>query len=254
MEYLISKFLFCPPQKRFDVNRFEDDPTTSLVQCVEDEHTVYMARVQCVDAPTSYILYAHGNSEDIQLLKNFLKHLSIQYNSVVYAVEYTGYGPTLGGPAPSMEACYRDVLTASTHLNRTETLPRVLWGRSMGCAPAMRAASTHGYSTCIIIESAFLTPLMTFIPFHLPFETMFENIYEIERVDPTIPILFIHGARDRVVPVSHGKRLYELCRSIHKSIHVLSKAGHNDIHNRENRGEVETMIQLFIKNFTSTHS
>lgn len=254
MEYLISKFLFCPPQKRFDVNRFEDDPTTSLVRCVEDDHAVYMARVQCVDAPTSYILYVHGNSEDIQMLKNFLKYISTRYNSVVYAVEYTGYGPTRGGATPSMEACYRDVLAASKHLNRTETLPRVLWGRSMGCAPAMRAASAHGYSTCIVIESAFLTPLMTYIPIHLPFETMFENIDEIERVDPNIPMLFIHGARDRVVPVSHGKRLYELCRSRHKSIHILSRAGHNDIHSRDNRGEVEPVIELFIQNFANDES
>ena len=43
----------------------------------------------------------------------------------------------------------------------------------------------------------------------------------------TVPVLILHGARDRVVPIRFGERLYELVRSPKRFIR-LPEAGHND--------------------------
>ena len=173
-------------------------------------------------------------------------HVSMFMNAVVYAVEYTGYGPTRY-LKPSMERVYSDVIAASAHLCRTESLPRVVWGRSMGCAPAMRVVSQHGVCNCAIIESAFLSPLMTVIPLHLPFESMFENIEEIERVSPGVAMLFIHGEDDKVVPLWHGERLFELCASRHKHIIVVPHGTHNNLHSVHHRERVEGDIVRFVE-------
>lgn len=159
----------------------------------------------------------------------------------MYAVEYTGYGPTRY-MTPTMTRTYKDVLVASEHLSRIETLPRVVWGRSMGCAPAMRAVATHGLSAAAIMESAFLSPLMTVVPVHLPIETMFENIEEVENVPPHVAMLFIHGVKDKVVPFWHGQRLFKLCRSRQKQFLDVPEGTHNNLHSAFNRPLVESAL------------
>ena len=42
-----------------------------------------------------------------------------------------------------------------------------------------------------------------------------------------VPILFIHGKRDRIVPVSHGRRMYELAPEPKTYLEIAS-AGHDD--------------------------
>ena len=141
---------------------------------------------------------------------------------------------------------YDDVLSASKYLAQRETLPRIMWGRSMGCAPAMRAASEHGRSVAVILESAFLSPLMTVIPFHMPFETRFENIEEIRRLPQHIPILFIHGLEDDVVPFWHGKHLHALCESHTKRFLAVEGGTHNNLHSGSSRSIVEGEAMHFI--------
>ena len=116
----------------------------------------------------------------------------------------------------------------------------------MGCAPAMRAASEHGRSVAVILESAFLSPLMTVIPFHMPFETRFENIEEIRRLPPHIPILFIHGLEDDVVPFWHGKHLHALCESHTKRFLAVEGGTHNNLHSGSSRSIVEGEAMHFI--------
>jgi hypothetical protein len=42
------------------------------------------------------------------------------------------------------------------------------------------------------------------------------------------PLLVIHGDRDEIVPVSHGRALFEAAAEP-KSLHVVPGAGHNDL-------------------------
>jgi fermentation-respiration switch protein FrsA (DUF1100 family) len=43
----------------------------------------------------------------------------------------------------------------------------------------------------------------------------------------TAPVMILHGARDTVVPIRYGERLYELTRAPKRFVR-LPDAGHND--------------------------
>lgn len=52
-----------------------------------------------------------------------------------------------------------------------------------------------------------------------------DNESKIGRVE--VPTLVVHGDRDTIVPISHGRRLFELAARP-AAFHVIEGAGHND--------------------------
>lgn len=42
----------------------------------------------------------------------------------------------------------------------------------------------------------------------------------------TVPVLFLHGSDDRLVPVKTAKSLYDNCQSLHKDIYIFGQSGH----------------------------
>lgn len=182
------------------------------------------------------------------MLLQFFKYISARYDAIVFAVEYTGYGPTHTLHPPSMPAAYDDVAKGIAHAKAAEpALPLLIWARSMGCAPVIRAVANNpaGFCAGLILESPFLSPLMTVFPFRLFFETDFESIDEVQRLEK-LPILFIHGERDTVVPMWHSKRLFDLCGSAPKQLVLVPNGTHNDLFgNATNRAFVERELDNF---------
>ena len=43
------------------------------------------------------------------------------------------------------------------------------------------------------------------------------------------PLLIIHGEDDRIINVSHGKKLFEASPATDKELRVIPDAGHNDL-------------------------
>lgn len=259
MNYLITKCLFKPPSLSYSAETLKNTREATLVKVassMEPERTIYMLRVEMTDMPRCAILYCHGNMEDAVLLLNFLKYISQRYEAVVFAAEYTGYGPTRWTHTPSMEYAYDDVACALHHIREAEpTLPLVVWSRSMGCAPALRAIANAGANACegLILESPFLSPLMTVIPFRTYMESNFENIDEIERLR-NIPILFIHGQMDTVVGSWHSETLFRMYSKGPKELVLLPNGKHNDLFNKlENRTPIEKHMDIFMNLYIFKH-
>ena len=181
------------------------------------------------------------------MLVEFFKYISRRFDAVVFGIEYTGYGPTRESHTPSMEQTYDDVACGIDHVRQAEpALPMVVWSRSMGCAPALRALAEAGQNACagLILESPFLSPLMTVVPFRLFFETDFENIDEISKLSK-VPILFIHGDCDTVVPSWHTEKLYELYTNGPKELAIVHGGKHNDLFSKH-RSFVESKLDSFV--------
>lgn len=170
------------------------------------------------------VLFLHGNAENISTHFRSLIWLPAQgYN--VLALDYRGYGAsdgvaTLAGVQMDIDAAMRSLLT---HKN-VEPNKIVMLGQSLGGALAIYYAA-HGSCRdnlrALVVDSAFsdyrqiahekLAGLAITWPVQwLPW-LVIDNDYAPYDSVPALamPLLFIHGEKDRVVPLQHTVRMYD---------------------------------------------
>lgn len=193
---------------------------------IRTEDGVHLAAMHLPNDQARYtILYSHGNGED---LGNVLPVLEMIHalGFAVYAYDYRGYGAS-GGTA-TVDGVLLDVEAAYAHVTGAlgVTPDRlILWGRSVGGGPTVHAAAKHP-AAAIVLEATFTSAfcVMTHRPI-LPFDRLC-NLKLL--ADIRLPVLFIHGHRDRVVPFAHGPRLF--ASAAEPKWHVwVDEAGHNDL-------------------------
>jgi abhydrolase domain-containing protein 17 len=82
------------------------------------------------------VLYSHGNGEDIGLLVDELKAMSVNMKVNMFAYDYVGYSTSrLEGSAPSESGCIRSITAAWDFLTQDMSIaPQniILYGRSIG--------------------------------------------------------------------------------------------------------------------------
>jgi fermentation-respiration switch protein FrsA (DUF1100 family) len=131
----------------------------------------------------------------------------------VLAIDYRGFGESEG--RPSEAGLYRDADAAYAWLTQTMHVPAdhiVVYGYSLGTAVAVDLAARVPVAG-LVVEGAFSTiaaraaELYPFLPVRVLAHNHFASLDKIARV--TAPKLFIHAHDDDVIPISHGRRLYE---------------------------------------------
>jgi hypothetical protein len=171
------------------------------------------------------ILFSHGNAEDIGQNRIFFEMLDDHGYSVL-AYDYRGYGTSQG--RPSEKKTYRDIEAAYQYLTeqlQTEPNRIIPLGRSIGSGPAVYLATKKDVPALILespLTSAFRVVTRVGI---LPFDR-FENIDRIANID--CPILIFHGTDDSIIPLRHGKTLYEKANDPKQHLWVEG-ADHNNL-------------------------
>ena len=175
------------------------------------------------------LIWYHGNAGNIgDRLHNarwFVDRLGVD----VVLVDYRGYGRSEG--TPDEEGLYLDGLAiydaVAARAVRAEDI--VLFGRSLGGAIAIETALRRP-AGALVLESVFRSvPALArehywFVPTAVV-RTRMDNVSKMARV--RTPVLVLHGDRDGIVPLSHGRRLFEAAGSAAR-FHVIEGAGHND--------------------------
>jgi pimeloyl-ACP methyl ester carboxylesterase len=145
-----------------------------------------------------------------------------------------GYGRSSG--SPDEEGTYTDARAALGRLRaRPEVDPsRIVYlGESLGGAVAVELAQAHPPSALVLL-SAF-TSVREAARVHYPFipapliPDAYPSLRRIREVQA--PLLVLHGDRDDIVPLEHGRALFEAAPGP-KKMHVVEGAGHNDILDR----------------------
>lgn len=172
------------------------------------------------------ILYYHGNGEDLGDLEDIFREYYFENGFSVFAYDYRGYG-TSGGK-PSSDTAQADALAAFDYLVREKQVPPekiILLGKSLGGAFACRVAAERPVAG-LILESTFCTAFtaITQVPL-LPFDRL-KTIDLLPQVH--CPVLVIHGTRDRLIPVRHGRRLYAAANPPKQCLWI-ENAGHNGL-------------------------
>ena len=172
------------------------------------------------------IVYFHGNGGNIAG-RVFKLRPFLEAGYGVLLVSWRGYGGNPG--SPSEEGLLADGRAALHHVGgRT---PVVLFGESLGGGVAVRLAAERP-PMAMILEAPFASAVSVgaerywWLPVRLLMKDRFESIRWIGGV--TAPLLVVHGERDGVVPVRHGRRLLAAANEPKRGV-FLPKAGHNDL-------------------------
>ncbi len=157
--------------------------------------------------PGPAVIFAHGNGELIDHWPDMLERYRRLGVSVVLP-EYRGYGRSDG--LPSERAIVEDFCAVRARLAqdpRIDMRRLVYHGRSLGGGVVCALARIHA-PRALILESTFTSIVDVARGMLIPAFVIFDRFESLPVVKAFQgPILVFHGTRDRLVPVSHGKRL-----------------------------------------------
>jgi len=191
------------------------------------------------------LLYLHGNAGNLATpeRRERLRQLSLQGLGLI-AVSYRGYGGSTGHPSEAgLIADARAGHAEATRRYGPERL--VLYGESLGTGVATRLALERP-AAALVLESPYrsIPAVVSRLFFFLPVERLMWDTFRTEDViaGVTMPILILHGDRDRVIPLSHGLALEETARAPRRMI-VYRGGGHDDLHTYGAAGDVAAFLE-----------
>jgi uncharacterized protein len=199
-----------------------------------------------------HVLLCHGNAGNVG---DRLPHVALLSAAGfdVLAFDYRGYGRSTG--RPSEDGTHRDARAARDALLRQDGVDaaRVLYlGESLGGAVAL-ALAVELPPAGLILQSTF-TSVRDMARLHYPFipRALVPDAYPSLRLIRRLraPLLVLHGARDRIVPLMHGEALFEAAPGP-KRIEVLPGAAHNDLIGGAGRHWIEAISGWARDLFTS---
>lgn len=148
----------------------------------------------------------------------------LEHNVFIY--QYRGYGYSTGAPDErglkidadrAIEYILSDPILSKTSL--------VLYGRSLGGAVALYIAAKYGKDfpkMAVIVENTFwdlphvvphIFPLLGYLGENILSMMVTEkwpSYLEVTKIEDRIPVLFLSGTKDEIVPPSHMKELFDL--------------------------------------------
>lgn len=183
--------------------------------------------VVAIDNPAANytVLYSHGNAEDLGQIYPTLELLH-STGAAIVSYDYSGYGLSTG--SPSEQQSYKDIEAVYQYMTEQLRIPSdriIVHGRSVGGGPSAYLASRHPVGG-LILESTFTSAFRVVLPFPLfPFDK-FPNLRRVDNV--TCPVLVIHGDADEMIPIHHGKALYDKAPEPKQSVWIAG-ADHNNV-------------------------
>ncbi len=223
--------MFLPSTDRLqpvDVSIFLSDVKEVTLE-TRDGQNLYSWYAQAMTRrPT--ILFFHGNAGSVPL-----RHLRMQgWMSKGYGVlmlGYPGYGGSEGEPS---ENGFAEAAQLAYDFLRDEGLSAeqvVIYGQSIGTGVAVTLASENP-AKALILEAPMMSAKAVaqqhypYLPVSLMLKDPFLSMDRIDKIG--MPLLIIHGDQDQIIPVAHGRALYEKAVTP-KTFHPMQGAGHNDL-------------------------
>ena len=177
------------------------------------------------------MVWFHGNAGNISHRIENLRMFHDLLGLSVFILDYREYGRSEG--SISEEGSYRDAEAALDYLrSRTgrEADQIIFFGRSLGAAVAVELAR-KAPPRALILESPMTSirdmarEVFPILPLGGLIRTEYDSLSKIKSIRS--PLLILHGDRDDIVPIDHGRRLFEAANSP-KEFYLIPGASHND--------------------------
>lgn len=180
------------------------------------------------------LLWFHGNAGNINRRLDNLKMLHDRVPVNVFIIDYREFGKSEG--KVTEKGTYLDARAALAYLHSRQDVKNekiIFYGRSLGSAVAIELALKEK-CCALVLETPFTSikemgkTLYPFLCISLNFlRTKYDSLSKIK--DIKVPILIMHGDKDELVPIEHGKKLFEEANQP-KEFYTIPGAMHNDTH------------------------
>ena len=157
------------------------------------------------------LIFFHGNAGDLgnRIYKlNLIKDFDINF----LIVAYRGFSGNKGKPTEL--GLYKDARSALNWLTKQNINDDqiIIYGESLGTGVSIEVAQNKKFAG-IILESPFTSMVdagkfyYPYLPVSLLLKDRYETIKKLKNIN--IPILIMHGKKDRIVPFHMGKKVFE---------------------------------------------
>jgi hypothetical protein len=218
-------FLFPAPDPAGAPARPPDAEVVWLETAAGRVEAWYLPPLADLGGPAPLLVFTHGNGELIDYWPGEFR-APREWGMGVLLVEYPGYGRSEG--AASEGSITDAVLAAYDWAGQRAELDAgrvVAYGRSLGGGPSLIVAHARPVAA-VVLESSFTSVRAFARRMGAPAMLVRDRFDNLERVaDVTVPLLIVHGAHDRIVPVAHAHALHAAQPA---SELVLVPCGHND--------------------------
>ncbi len=182
------------------------------------------------------VLYLHGNGLNVGANVEHANRFH-RLGLSVFLIDYRGYGKSQG-EFPTESQVYEDAQLAWGYLVKQRGLnPKqiYIYGHSLGGAIAIDLAVRHPEAAGLIVEGSFTSAramvdfqsgVYRMFPIDLLLTQKFDSLAKVDRLQ--MPLLFIHGTADTVVPVEMSKKLFDAAPEP-KELYIVPNAGHNNL-------------------------
>ncbi|MEP3655757.1 MAG: alpha/beta hydrolase [Litorimonas sp.] len=173
------------------------------------------------------VMVFHGNASSIDSNMHIFRDLqSAGYG--VWSVGYPGYPGMTGKPTqPNLVAA---AIEQYEHLSKMGVENIIFYGTSLGAGVAVQLAVQHQPE--LLISDAPFNSVLDMAHRQMPlFPTaiLVKDKWRSDKAlkDLNVPLIWIHGTSDNVIPIAQGRKLFEDYAGP-KSAHIIEGAGHNN--------------------------
>jgi len=228
--YLFQEKVIFRPKKLAKNYIYSFDKAFEEVNLTTDDNSVINALHFKVKNPKGIILYYHGNKGNLNRWGPMVSPLT-DYGYDIFIMDYRGYGKSNG--KRNEKNLYRDAQLCYNHVNqffKEENI--IIYGRSLGGTFATYVASKNNPKQ-LILEAPFynLTDLskrkFSFLPYKYLLKFQFNSNKFI--VNIKCPITFLHGDKERLIPLKSGQKLFETLKKGHAKFVVINNGTHHNL-------------------------
>jgi alpha-beta hydrolase superfamily lysophospholipase len=183
---------------------------------------------------TKVVLYLCGvgrNMGDYNYLARVSAFRQLGFSVLVF--DYRGYGLS-EGDFPNELQLYQDSQAAWNYLRDVRQIPPdqiIVYGESLGGAIALDLALRQPEAGGLVLQSSFTSMseairhrnFFRILPVNLLLTERFDSLSKVRSL--RVPVLFLHGSADSVVPSEMSRQLYEAA-SEPKQMFVIPEADH----------------------------
>ena len=186
-----------------------------------------------------FIIFSHGNADDIGQCQDYLRWLTQSFNANVMTYDYVNYGCSERGQTTPKNM--QDALIAVyEHVNKDIGVPPhriLLMGKSLGTAPTVSVASRDFMDDIfgVVLVSPLASGVRAIVPAKLVKSKMLDYLdsvfcpsLQVIR-DIRVPVFVVHGKQDDVIPIENAELLVAQMHSKAYYPPLYLHGKHNDL-------------------------